>query len=96
MSVALECAATVLCPKSLLTKKATCYGQYIATVIFLLKILSKLFVNVQHLRWGNTQMMSSKDIELARFMAEVWRMNDERNRRLAAEKLEKEEKEKGR
>jgi hypothetical protein len=41
-------------------------------------------------------MMSQKDIETARFMAEVWRLNDERNRRLAAEKLEKENMEKGR
>lgn len=31
-------------------------------------------------------MMSSKDIELARFMAEVWRMNDERNKQIEAEK----------
>lgn len=31
-------------------------------------------------------MMSLKDIELARFMAEVWRMNDERNKRIEAEK----------
>lgn len=41
-------------------------------------------------------MMSSKDIEEVKFMAEVWRLNDLRNKRLAAEKLEKEEKEKGR
>ena len=41
-------------------------------------------------------MSLSKDIEVAQFMAEVWRLNDERNKRLAAEKLEKEEKEKGR
>jgi len=31
-------------------------------------------------------MMSLKDIEQARFMAEVWRLNDERNRKIAAEK----------
>lgn len=41
-------------------------------------------------------MMSSKDIEEVRYMANVWRLNDERNKRLAAEKLEKEEKEKSR
>lgn len=31
-------------------------------------------------------MMSSKDIETARFMAEVWKLNDERNKRIEAEK----------
>lgn len=32
-------------------------------------------------------MMSSKDIEEVRFMAEVWRLNDLRNKKLAAEAL---------
>ncbi len=31
-------------------------------------------------------MMSSKDIEIAKMMAEAWRLNDERNKRLEAEK----------
>jgi hypothetical protein len=31
-------------------------------------------------------MMSLKDIEEVRAMAEVWRLNDERNRKIAAEK----------
>jgi hypothetical protein len=30
--------------------------------------------------------MSLKDIEEVRAMAEVWRLNDERNRKIAAEK----------
>lgn len=30
--------------------------------------------------------MNKKDIETARFMAEVWRLNDERNKRIEAEK----------
>lgn len=31
-------------------------------------------------------MMSLKDIEMSKFMAEVWRLNDERNRKIEAEK----------
>jgi hypothetical protein len=31
-------------------------------------------------------MMSSKDFEQVRFMAEVWRLNDLRNQKIAAEK----------
>lgn len=31
-------------------------------------------------------MMTEKDIETARFMAEVWRLNDERNKRIETEK----------
>lgn len=30
--------------------------------------------------------MTNKDIETALFMAEVWRLNDERNKRIEAEK----------
>jgi hypothetical protein len=30
--------------------------------------------------------MSSKDIEIARFMANVWKLNDKRNKRIEAEK----------
>lgn len=30
--------------------------------------------------------MSSKDIEIAKMAAEAWRLNDERNQRIAAEK----------
>jgi hypothetical protein len=31
-------------------------------------------------------MMSLKDIEMAHFMANVWKLNDERNKRIEAEK----------
>lgn len=31
-------------------------------------------------------MMSSKDIEIARMMAEAWRLNDLRNKQIAEEK----------
>jgi hypothetical protein len=31
-------------------------------------------------------MMNEKDIEEARFMAKVWKLNDERNKRIEAEK----------
>jgi hypothetical protein len=31
-------------------------------------------------------MMNEKDIETARFMARVWRLNDERNKRIQVEK----------
>lgn len=37
-------------------------------------------------------MMSLKDIENARFMAEVWRMNHERNQKLELEKKKNKEK----
>jgi hypothetical protein len=30
--------------------------------------------------------MSSKDIEIVRFMANVWKLNDERNKRIEEEK----------
>jgi hypothetical protein len=38
-------------------------------------------------------MMTQKDIEEVKFMAKVWKMNDERNKRLA-EEAEKERKRK--
>ncbi len=38
-------------------------------------------------------MMTQKDIEEVKFMAQVWKMNDERNKRLA-EEAEKERKRK--
>jgi hypothetical protein len=38
-------------------------------------------------------MMTQKDIEEAKFMAQVWKMNDERNKRLA-EEAEKQRKQK--
>ncbi len=31
-------------------------------------------------------MMTEKDIETARFMATVWKLNDERNQRIESEK----------
>jgi hypothetical protein len=38
-------------------------------------------------------MMTQKDIEEVKFMAQVWKMNDERNKRLA-EEVEKQRKQK--
>jgi hypothetical protein len=38
-------------------------------------------------------MMTQKDIEEVKFMAQVWKMNDERNKRLA-EEAEKQRKQK--